>query len=288
MDERGRHVTFGDTRRSSQDRPTLATPIPVIAPDDPRLAAFKDIRERDIVGRQGRFIAEGDVVLRMLLDAPSFAVESVLVSARVAEAGRPWFDLVPDGVALLAVDDALMEEVAGFHVHRGILAVARRREAQDPARLLGALPERATVLAAIGIANHDNMGGLFRNAAAFGVDAMICDRTCCDPLYRKAIRVSVGGVFRVPFARGGNALSMIEALEAAGFECFGFTPSAATLLTELEPGPRIALVLGAEGPGLPQEVLARLRPVRIGMAPGFDSLNVAAAGAIALHHLFNR
>jgi tRNA G18 (ribose-2'-O)-methylase SpoU len=266
----------------------LATPIPVTDPDDPRLAAFADIRERDLVGRHGRFIAEGEVVLRVLLDAPAFVVESVLVSARVAAAGRPWFGLIPEGAALLAVDDAVMERVAGFHVHRGILALARRRAEPTLAELLSGLPERAMVLAAIGIANHDNMGGLFRNAAAFGVDAVLCDATCCDPLYRKAIRVSVGGVFRVPFIRQGDAEAMVGALQAAGFDCVGLTPAAPTLLTELRPGPRVALVLGAEGPGLPPDVLSRLRPVRIGMAPGFDSLNVATAGAVALHHLFNR
>jgi tRNA G18 (ribose-2'-O)-methylase SpoU len=275
-------------RRSSQDRSALATPIPVTDPDDPRLAAFRDIRERDLVGRQGRFIAEGEVVLRVLLDAPAFAVETVLVSVRVAAAGRPWFEAIAPGAVLLAVDDDVMEKIAGFHVHRGILAVARRREASTLAGLLAGLPERATVLSAVGIANHDNMGGLFRNAAAFGAAAVICDETCCDPLYRKAIRVSVGGVFRVPFVREGSAGEMVDAMEAAGFDCIGLTPSAPSLLTELKPGPRVALVLGAEGPGLPPEVLARLRPVRIGMAAGFDSLNVAAAGAVALHHLFNR
>lgn len=266
----------------------MATPIPVSEPEDPRLQPFMDIRERDLVGRQGRFIAEGEVVLRVLLEAPGFMVESILVSERVAEAGRDWFAFVPDTTPLLAVSDAAMERVAGFHVHRGILAVARRRHAPVLADVLSGLSARATVLVPVGIANHDNMGGIFRNAAAFGADAVLCDETCCDPLYRKAIRVSVGGVFKVPFIRGQAAGVLITALQAQGFDCIGLSPAGTTDLTRVALGPRVALVLGAEGPGLPAEVMARLRPVRIAMAHGFDSLNVAAAGAIALHHLFNR
>jgi tRNA G18 (ribose-2'-O)-methylase SpoU len=274
--------------RPSQDSPALATPIPVSDPDDPRLAPFRDVRERDLVGRQGRFIAEGDVVLKTLLAAEDFAAEAVLVSARVAAAGRGWFAAIPADTPLYAVDDAAMEAVAGFHVHRGILAIGRRRVAADAAGLIAALPARATVLVCVGIANHDNMGGLFRNAAAFGADAVLCDATCCDPLYRKAIRVSVGGVFRVPFVRGGTAAELIGALAAAGFDLLGLTPGGAERLEDAAAGPRAALVLGAEGPGLPADLLARMRGVRIAMAEGFDSLNVATAGAVALHRLFNR
>lgn len=266
----------------------MATPIPITDIEDPRLEPFRLVRERDLTGRQGRCIAEGEVVLRVLMEAPAFAVESVLVSARVAAAGRPWFARVPETADLLAVEDGIMERVTGFPVHRGILALARRRETPRLPALLAGLPDRATVLAAIGIANHDNMGGLFRNAAAFGVDAVICDAGSCDPLYRKAIRVSVGGVFKVPFVRQGTAGDLLQALQDANFECIGLTPGARDLLTELSAGPRAALVLGAEGPGLPPEVLACVSPVRIAMAPGFDSLNVATTAGIALHHLFNR
>jgi tRNA G18 (ribose-2'-O)-methylase SpoU len=266
----------------------LATPIPVTDPADPRLEPFRAVRERDLTGRESRCIAEGEVVLRVLLEQRSFVVESILVSARVAAAGRPWFDLVPATAALLSVDDVLMEGLTGFHVHRGILALAHRPERPSLAGVLATLPERAMVLAAVGIANHDNMGGLFRNAAAFGAAAVVLDETCCDPLYRKAIRVSVGGVFKVPFVREGGAGDIIDALEATGCDCIGLAPGAETELSGLRAGSRAALVLGAEGPGLPGEVLARLRPVRIGMAPGFDSLNVATAAGIALHHLFNR
>jgi tRNA G18 (ribose-2'-O)-methylase SpoU len=272
---------------ASQDRPNLATPIPVNDPDDPRLAPFRAIRERDLVGREGRFIAEGEVVVRMLLTAMEFAVESVLVSARVAEAGREWFWPIPEG-ALFAVDDDVMEAVAGFHVHRGILAYGRRNPAPDMSTMLAGLPERATVVVCVGIANHDNMGGIFRNAAAFGAAAVLCDTTCCDPFYRKAIRVSVGGVFRVPFLRGGGAGELVAALQSLGFECLALSPSGGEELTAVAPAPRTALVLGAEGPGLPPSVLNRSRGIRIGMAGDFDSLNVAVSSGIALHRLMHQ
>jgi tRNA G18 (ribose-2'-O)-methylase SpoU len=263
----------------------LATPIPIADPNDPRLTPFRDIRERDLVGREGRFIAEGEVVVRMLLTAPDFAAESVLVSARVAEAGRDWFALVAPG-SLLAVGDDVMEAVAGFHVHRGILALGRRSNVRDLQALLAVPPERAAVVVCVGIANHDNMGGIFRNAAAFGVAAVLCDATCCNPLYRKAIRVSVGGVFRVPFLRAGNADEIVAALRSAGFECLALSPSACEDLAGIAPARRTALVLGAEGPGLPPEILSELRAIRIGMAGDLDSLNVAVSSGIALHRLF--
>jgi tRNA G18 (ribose-2'-O)-methylase SpoU len=181
----------------------LATPIIIRDAQDPRLVPFTAVRERDLVGRDGRFIAEGEVVLKVLLDAADFVVETVLISSRVAEGGRDWLTAIPETASLLVASDDIITGVSGFHVHRGILAVGRRRSQPDLAGLLAALPPRALVLACIGIANHDNMGGLFRNAAAFGVAAVLCDATCCDPLYRKAIRVSVGGVFKVPFLRAG-------------------------------------------------------------------------------------
>ncbi len=263
----------------------MATPIPIADPADPRLDPFRAIRERDLVGRQGRFIAEGEVVVRMLLGAAGFVVESVLVSVRVAAAGRDWFASVPED-ALHAVNDDIMEAVTGFHVHRGILALGRRRSAPDLPALLAGLPGAATIVVCVGIANHDNMGGIFRNAAAFGAAAVLCDETCCDPLYRKAIRVSVGGVFRVPFLRGGSAEGIVAALRSAGVECLALSPSGGEELAQIAPGSQTALVLGAEGPGLPPSILNGLRVVRIAIVDGFDSLNVAVSSGIALHRLF--
>jgi len=178
-----------------------------------------------------------------------------------------------------------MDTIVGFHVHRGILAHGVRPPDPGAAALLAGLPSRALALALIGVANHDNMGGLFRNAAAFGAGAVLLDPSCCDPLYRKAIRVSVGAALRVPFARLAPGEDLVALLEAAGFVPLALTPGAAEPLTALRRPDRAALLLGAEGPGLPADILARARPISIPMAAGWDSLNVGAASAVALHEL---
>jgi tRNA G18 (ribose-2'-O)-methylase SpoU len=260
--------------------------IPVDDPDDPRVAAYRDIREKDLVGRQGRFIAEGEVVLRVLLTGSRHRPVSLLIAAGRAEKLAPLLALVPPGTPIYAASQAVLDAVAGFHLHRGILALAERAAEPSAADLLaGVGPGPAIVMGLSAIANHDNMGGLFRNAAAFGVAAVVLDAECCDPLYRKAIRVSVGGVLRIPFARLGPGGDLLDAVSAAGFEAVALSPSGAVALSRLEPPPRAALLLGAEGPGLAEDLLARARTVSIPMAAGFDSLNVATAAGIALHHL---
>ncbi len=179
----------------------------------------------------------------------------------------------------------VLDAITGFHIHRGILAHGLR--APDPcvASLLSSLGPRALVLVLFGIANHDNMGGLFRNAAAFGADAVLLDATSCDPLYRKAIRVSVGAALKVPFARLAPEDDAVALLEQAGFTVFALSPGAAEPLAGLARPERAAVLLGAEGPGLPPDVLARVRTISIPMAAGWDSLNVASAGAVVLHEL---
>ena len=167
---------------------------------------FRDIKERDLVGRGGRFIGEGEVVLRMLLEHSRFDIETILLSTRRAAHMTELVSRVPGHIPVLVADDSIIEAVAGFRLHRGVLAVGLRGVPASARELIDELPAEASVLVGIGIANHDNMGGLFRNAAAFGIRAVLLDQTSCDPLYRKAIRVSVGGVLKVPFARGGNAL----------------------------------------------------------------------------------
>ncbi|MFL5082388.1 MAG: TrmH family RNA methyltransferase [Microvirga sp.] len=258
--------------------------IPVDDPRDPRLEPYRAVRERDLIGRQGRFIAEGEVVLRVLLARSRFRVESVLVSEKRATAGGVLAE-VPPRVPVYVVPQAAMSEVAGFAIHRGLLAVGRREPMASPAELLRNAGPVATVLGLVGLANHDNVGGVFRNAAAFGADAVLLDETSCDPLYRKAIRVSVGAALITPFARGGTASALVGALAEAGFEVVALSPAGAEPLASYRRAPRTALLLGAEGPGLPPALLARSRTVRIGMAAGFDSLNVATASGIALHHV---
>ncbi len=266
----------------------MATPVPIMDPDDPRLEPYRAIRERDLAGRHGRFIAEGEVVLRLLLTHSRFALESVLLSARRLAGSPGLAAAIPADVPLYTATDAVIEALAGFSVHRGILAIGLRGEPSGMAVVLDALPARALVVVGIGLANHDNMGGLFRNAAAFGADAIVLDATSCDPLYRKAIRVSVGAALVVPFTRSGTAEEILTALEARRFATFALSPGGAQTLENVVPPPRAALLLGAEGPGLPAEVLARTAGLRIAMAPHFDSLNVATASGIALNRFFRR
>lgn len=264
-------------------------PVRIDDPADPRIAGFVSIRERDLTGRDGRFIAEGTVVLRMLGSRPTrangFACEAILLLenrlAGLADVLSAFGDDVPVYVASAAVFDA----VAGFNMHRGVLALGRKPAAEAGMALLGRLSETSLVLAGCGLSNHDNVGSIFRNAAAFGADAVFLDETSCDPLYRKAIRVSVGSVLSVPFSRGLGAQAMLEGLAAEGFEIWGLSPRGTISVAAIPAARRIALVLGTEGEGLPQSILSRFRTARIPQRPGLDSLNVATASGIALYQI---
>jgi tRNA G18 (ribose-2'-O)-methylase SpoU len=261
-------------------------PIPIVIddPSDPRIAPYREIRERDLVGREGLFIAEGEVVVRVLLTRSLHLPVSLLVADKRLAALSEL--VTATSVPVYSASQTVMDAIAGFPMHRGILALVRRRRPDvSPDVLLGGLGPRAIVVVLLGIANHDNMGGIFRNAAAFGVEAVLIDSDCCDPLYRKAIRVSVGAALTLPFRslpRGEDAVAL---LEAHGFTTLALSPAGAMSLTDLRRPDRVAVFFGAEGPGLPAEVLSRTRTVRIPMAGAMDSLNVATASGIVLNHL---
>jgi tRNA G18 (ribose-2'-O)-methylase SpoU len=252
---------------------------------DPRIDGYRQIKERDLVGRRGEFIAEGEVVLRTLIKAAPWRIESVLLTQRQAERLQPLLDGLPDKVARYVAPQALMDQIVGFQIHRGILALGRRGPRLDPDALLAGLGERAMVVVLCGIGNHDNMGGIFRNAAAFGADGVLLDSTCCDPVYRKAIRVSVGASLTTPFAVLEAKGDILALLDRHGFEALAFSPSGTARLRDVRRGNRVAVLLGAEGPGLSAELMARSRTVSIEMASDLDSLNVATTCGIALHHL---
>ncbi|HEY8383812.1 MAG TPA: RNA methyltransferase [Microvirga sp.] len=262
-------------------------PLLITDPDDPRIEPYRAVRERDVVGRAERFIAEGEVVLRVLLNQSRFEVESLLLAENRLDTLAGCLERMPAGVPVYTAGRAVMDAIVGFPIHRGVLAAGRRRALPDAAHMLAALPEQALVVGLVGLANHDNVGGIFRNAAGFGADAVLLDGATCDPLYRKAIRVSVGGSLIVPFTRLADGTRMAEALADAGFEVLALSPAGRETLTAIRPARRTALLLGAEGPGLPGEILARCRTVSIPMAGGFDSLNVATTSGIVLHHLRN-
>jgi len=258
--------------------------ITVDDPLDPRLAAYRNVRERDLVGRQGRFIAEGEVVLRGLIARAAHRTESVLVAAKRLAGLADALAGLPEGVPVYVAGQAAMDAVVGFPIHRGVLAVGVRAPPRSADEILAGLGDGALVLVLMGLSNHDNVGGAFRNAAAFGAGAVILDAGCCDPLYRKAIRVSVGASLTTPFAVLAAGEDPVDGLTRAGFTPIALSPAAAAPLSQATRPARTALLLGTEGPGLPADVLARCETVSIPMAEGFDSLNVAAAGAVALHH----
>jgi tRNA G18 (ribose-2'-O)-methylase SpoU len=263
--------------------------IPITDPTDPRIAGFANIRERDLRRSEGRFIAEGTVVLSMLAAAHGrardFTAESVLVLENRLDGIGDILARFPEDVPVYVADKPVMNAIAGFDIHRGVLALGRRQQSHDAAELLQSLPGNALVVVAAGIANHDNVGSIFRNAAAFGADAVLLDATSCDPLYRKALRVSVGAVLKVPYARGGATAGIVAALHAAGFALWGLSPSGSTDLRTVAPAVRMALLTGTEGDGLPQDILASIRTARIAQAPGLDSLNAATATGIALYSI---
>jgi tRNA G18 (ribose-2'-O)-methylase SpoU len=265
----------------------VATLIEVGDAGDPRLDDYRDLttadRRPDRPGGRGLVIAEGVVVVRRLIDSP-YPVRSVLgVPRRLAELAADLADL---DVPAYAVDADTMATAVGFHLNRGVLAVADRARPPE----VRALAAAAQVLAvAEGVNDHENLGSLFRNAAALGVDGVLLGPRCADPLYRRSVRVSMGHVLRVPFAElSGGWPNSLDVLRAAGLRVAALTPApdALPLAAAGLAGVRTALLLGAEGPGLTPEALAAadLR-VRIPMATGVDSLNVATAAAVAFHEV---
>lgn len=267
--------------------------LPVTDADDLRIAEYRDVRERDLVGRQGRFIAEGEVVLRLLAGrqgngagrVPAHRLSSLLLSEGQAGRLADVIETLPPDLPIYVAGQAVMDAVVGFHIHRGILGVGVAAEAVPAQQMLEHLGPKALVVGVVGLANHDNMGGIFRNAAAFGADAVLLDASCCDPLYRKAIRVSVGASLVVPFARVESGAHMVAMMEAAGLDVIALSPSGRERLADLPRPARAAALFGTEGPGLPADVMARTRTVAIPMSAGFDSLNVATTSGIVLHHL---
>lgn len=244
--------------------------------EDPRLLPYRGLKEGDLVLRQGLFIAEGITVVERLLSGSRYRARSLLVTEPKRQALSERLGPLP--VPTYVLEQPLMDQLVGFPIHRGCLALGERGVLPDaPALLSGA----RTVLVLAGLSNHDNVGSLFRSAIALGADAVLLDEESADPLYRKAIRVSMGAALSLPFARVVRA-QLPALLAAAGYASWALTPAG-------EPGPlspvrgKVALLLGTEGTGLPASLIdqATLR-LRIDMTPGMDSLNVGVAGAIAL------
>lgn len=257
----------------------------VESPDDPRLAAFRDLKDARSGARAGLFVVEGRANLRRLLGQSRLPARSLLLTPTALAALRPELEAFDAPLRVLVASREHLRNVAGFDVHRGCVGLAERREPASFEELLASRPK--LLLALEQIADPQNVGGLFRNAQAFGAEAvLLCPRTC-DPLYRRAIRVSMGASLLVPFARCSDWPGPLKRLRDAGYRVVALHPGpAATPITDAAPSPELlALLLGTEGDGLSQGALALAGDrVRIPMAPGVDSLNVATASGIALHH----
>jgi tRNA G18 (ribose-2'-O)-methylase SpoU len=266
--------------------------IRISDPADIRIAEFTSMRDRDLAGRGDRFIAEGRVVLQALADALDdarsvrgdvrFVIEKALFLENRMEGLGDLIGRLDADCPVYVANRQVMDAAVGFAMHRGILALGRHMPPPTLGGFLAGLPDKALIVVACGIANHDNIGGIFRNAGAFGADAVVLDHSCCDPLYRKAIRVSVGAALRVPFCRGGSIEDLVGELARQGFDVIGLSPRGAHELSRFQPGRRQALLLGTEGEGLPDELLNLIGTLRIEQAPGLDSLNVATTSGIAL------
>jgi tRNA G18 (ribose-2'-O)-methylase SpoU len=282
--------------------------------NDPRVAIFRDVADPELMRKHGLFVAEGRLVVKRLLETRRFRTEAVLLTETVLPSLRELIDEriecrnaadiweTFDTLQVFVTPPGSLELVGGFNFHRGCLALAARPFPQPTLEDLALdEPGPRLVLGLQALANADNVGSIFRNAAAFGVHAVVLDARTCDPLYRKATRTSMGATLSVPFAivdagSGASASphhdwhAALYMLKRAGYLLVALTPAAdaidiadAANAPELA-GRRLALLVGSEGAGLDEQTLARADfRVAIRMAPGVDSLNVATATGIALH-----
>lgn len=272
------------------------SPIPIDDLRDPRVAPYANVKDRQLRRAEGSaheprgefldgtFLAEGELVVRALLRS-RFRTRSVLLTPTRLDAMRDALESLPEGTPVYVAPQPVMDSIVGFPIHRGVLACGERGSALPIDALLDASPRGIVVLE--DLTNHDNIGAMFRNVAALaeGFGVLLSPR-CADPLYRKSLRVSMGHVLRVPYAWADPWPDAIDSVKARGHEVLALTPDpraddihAACARTRS----KVALLLGSEGPGLTAAAMARAdRRVRIPMAPGTDSLNVAVAGAVAL------
>jgi tRNA G18 (ribose-2'-O)-methylase SpoU len=269
----------------------MAALIDVSDASDPRLSDYVSLRDVQLrvslEGEHGFFIAEGEKVVRRAV-AAGYQPRSFLMTPRWLDGLRDELDSASD-VPCYVVSDEVAEEVTGFHVHRGALAAMRRR----PLPSVDDVVDGASRIAVLeDIVDHTNVGAIFRCAAALGVDGVLLSPRCADPLYRRSVKVAMGAVFSLPWTRLDDWYDAMPRLAGLGFTTVGLTPDddaddlddLVEWMASTAPTPRLAIVVGSEGPGLtPRWMSSAQRRVRIDMASGIDSLNVAAAAAIAFY-----
>jgi len=272
--------------------------IQIENPSDPRLDDYRDLTDARLFSERGLFMAEGRFIIRTMLTASPFRPRSILVTEQAYDSLRDLLERSmiehPDQFVVYLATQNIMNQIAGFNIHRGCLAAAIRPAPLDPVQLIDTLGSGpCTLLLLEDLSNHDNVGGIFRNAAAFGASAVLLSPRCADPLYRKSIRVSMGGVLQVPFATFSdqNWPDTAARLRDRAFTIIALTPRADAIdiqqigVSIPRPGRSIILV-GSEGPGLTAELLALADLwLKIPIRKQVDSLNAATAAAIALHRL---
>ncbi|HUK73209.1 MAG TPA: RNA methyltransferase [Streptosporangiaceae bacterium] len=270
----------------------VARIIGVADPDDERLADYVRLRDvnlrRSLEAERGLFIAEGEKVIRRAVTA-GYPVRSVLVTGRHLAGLADVADAC--GAPVYVVSDQVAERLTGFEVHRGALACCLRLPLPSVAEVTR---DARRIIVLEDLVDHGNVGGIFRCAAAFGVNAVILSPRCADPLYRRAVKVSMGAVFAIPYARLTGWRDGLARLRADGFTLLALTPDqAAQPIGKVPMGERAAIMLGAEGDGLSSHWLEEaghavcIPMSRAAMAKGVDSLNVVAAAAVVCHSLMS-
>jgi len=263
---------------------------PIERLDDPRISIYRNIKDSTLRDALGLFVVESRLCVQRLISASSHSVCSVLVTETALGALADVLAQLGEKTPIYVASPDVLEKLVGYNLHRGCIALARRGAEPSLDQILASQPRLLVGLEQV--ANPENVGNVFRNAMGFGADAVLLSRDCADPLYRKAVRVSMGGTLLTPFAYLDGWPETIERLRSAGFATVALSTEAgavdlAALGTEAGVDRRIALILGAESEGLDAATLSAVDwKVRIPMASGVDSLNVATAAGIALHHCF--
>jgi tRNA G18 (ribose-2'-O)-methylase SpoU len=251
--------------------------------DDPAVSDYRNLKDRELARAGGKFIAEGELVVRRLL-ASDFAVESVLLAERRVAEIAP---LVPPHVPIYSAGAGVVDRILGFQFHSGVIAVGRRKPSPSLDAVARAWGPAATLVVLPEVNKTDNLGALLRICGAFGADAVLLGPRCCDPFYRESARVSMGAVFVLPLVRSADLAADLSGLRQRwGVELVATVlDESAEALAGAARGPRLGLLFGNEAQGLGPELTALCdRKVRIPMKLGTDSLNVAIAAAVFLYH----
>jgi tRNA G18 (ribose-2'-O)-methylase SpoU len=256
---------------------------PVASLDDPRIARYRNLKDREPARPGGLFIAEGPLVVRRLL-ASDYDTESVLLAERKVDAVAP---LVSAGVPIYVAPAAVVSRIVGFRFHSGVMACGRRKPLPALGDVARGWPARATLVVLPKITSTENLGALLRISSAFGADAVVLGPPCCDAFHRQSVRVSMGAVFRLTLVRSRDLAADLGVLR----DRWGATLAAAVLDDDAEPlagaarADRLALLFGNEAEGLaPEHVALCDRRITVPMKLGTDSLNVAVAAAVFLYH----